>query len=168
MFLLGVGMMVMILMRRMWKQKKKMRKEGRELKVKPVPSPGERASKIAGAPPEFLRWQVELHELGRNIAAELDSKISGLQAASIVAAERSVVLNNAIEEAKSLGMDAWKPRLAATALAPQEPPANAGFTLSQKDIATAYQLDDKGKSPLFIAEELGAAVGEIEMLLSLR
>jgi hypothetical protein len=28
-----------------------------------------------GAPPEVLRWQVELHELGRDIKAELDTKM---------------------------------------------------------------------------------------------
>ncbi len=32
-----------------------------------------------GAPPEVLKWQVELHELGRQLKGELDSKLLAVQ-----------------------------------------------------------------------------------------
>jgi hypothetical protein len=55
-------------------------------------------------PIELLRWQVEMHDIARQLKAELDSKLSALQALVILAKRESERLEIAIQKAESLDL----------------------------------------------------------------
>jgi hypothetical protein len=57
---------------------------------------------LKDAPPELLRWQVEMHETARDLKAELDSKISVAQTLVGMAREECERLEAAIERANRL------------------------------------------------------------------
>jgi hypothetical protein len=55
-------------------------KSGAAVDVRRILGERSRESALADAPPEVLRWQVEMHETARDLKAELDSKLSAIQA----------------------------------------------------------------------------------------
>jgi hypothetical protein len=56
-------------------------------------------------PPDFLRWQVEMHDTARELKAELDSKLAALQSLVLIARQESERLEAAIEGAKRLSVE---------------------------------------------------------------
>jgi len=59
-----------------------------------------RDSGLADAPPEVLRWQVEMHEMARDMKAEIDTKLVALQAVTRLAREERERLEAAIQLAR--------------------------------------------------------------------
>ena len=103
-FLLGVVMLTIIMLRR-WnryfkRQKTNARKESRA-SARRESSPEQR---LLDAPPEVLRWQVEMHETARELKAELDTKIAILQRLTIDAKRESDRLEAIIEKAERTGV----------------------------------------------------------------
>ncbi len=68
MFAAGVTLATFILLRRLWRRRRPASPAGLERGPR-------RDQPLYDAPPELLRWQVEMHELTRELKAELDSKI---------------------------------------------------------------------------------------------
>ena len=97
--LLGVVMLTLILLRRWNRYFKKLKSAARK-----ESRPAERESKtgqpLLDAPPELLRWQVEMHETARELKAELDTKIAVLQRLTIDARRESQRLAELLEEAE--------------------------------------------------------------------
>ncbi len=62
-----------------------------------------------GAPPEVLKWQVELHDLGRELKAELDSKMIAVRAMTQHYDRAAVELRDLIATAKELNTSANSP-----------------------------------------------------------
>lgn len=58
---------------------------------------------LGDAPPEVVRWQVEMHETARDLKAELDSKMLALQSLIRLASEERMKLEAAIEAAERTG-----------------------------------------------------------------
>ena len=85
-----------------------------------------------GAPVEVLKWQVELHELARQLKAELDSKIVAVRTLSQEYDRAAGRLRQLISEAQALGEA--QPNSAALA----RRLADAGCSVEQ--IATAVGL----------------------------
>ena len=81
MFLAGVILFAAILLRRSYRYYGRRRKGKKDLSgLAKLPRPSSEPKRsLSTAPPEFLKWQVELHELGRDLKAELDSKMIALQ-----------------------------------------------------------------------------------------
>ena len=95
-------MLTVILLRR-WsryfkRQKKAARKESRAT-ARRESQPNQ---PLLDAPPEILRWQVEMHETARELKAELDTKIAVLQRLTIDARRESQRLEQAVDRAKEL------------------------------------------------------------------
>lgn len=65
---------------------------------------GERSrdTALADAPPEVLRWQVEMHETARDLKAEIDTKLAALQALTIAARQERERLEATIRQAEEL------------------------------------------------------------------
>ena len=59
---------------------------------------------LTDAPPEIVRWQVEMHDTARDLKAELDSKISVVQTLVGMAREEHRRLDEAIARAERLGL----------------------------------------------------------------
>ncbi len=69
MFAAGIALATTILIRRLWRRRSARPNSGRGLE------PVEREQPLGDAPPEVLRWQVEMHQLARQLKGEIDSKI---------------------------------------------------------------------------------------------
>ncbi len=76
--LMGVGMMTVILMRR-WNRYYRKRNSARRDPRRDVIAASKAQQPLMDAPPEILRWQVEMHETARELKGELDTKIAILQ-----------------------------------------------------------------------------------------
>ncbi len=144
--------------------------------------------RLAEAPPELLRWQVEMHETARDLKAELDSKLSALQALVALARHERILLESSIARAEgeeveipsstlaaieSLGDPAAvdDPRrlaevVAQVALPGEKIPAN--LFVRDRESLQVGRLADQGLSSASIAEHLHLPIGEVELLLSLR
>ncbi len=175
MFGAGVLMLIFLLMRRsrryLGKTKKQKASPRRKL------DDARQATPLLDAPPEILRWQVEMHETARDLKAELDSKMAALQAITRIASEESARLEAAIARAEQLGITGCADTLAAI----EELHGSADFgggTLPEASSTTTdeiaarrdavYQLADKGLAASAIARSIGVPLGDVELLMSLR
>jgi hypothetical protein len=111
MLLAGVALLVWVLLRRVYRKR-----SGRPKSRIAPQSPPWRAKKSAAAnrdetrqplidaPPEILRWQLEMHETARDLKAELDTKIHVVQTLVGMACEESQRLEAAIDQSRRLGL----------------------------------------------------------------
>ncbi len=75
-------------------------KHNANVKGRPLPFSG---ISSLGAPTEVLKWQVELHDLGRELKAELDSKLIAVRAMTLAYDEASTRLVNLLRAAEGVG-----------------------------------------------------------------
>jgi hypothetical protein len=194
--LAGIGLFVFVLLRR----------TARTFKTSPPPSartsgddsPRSRAPatlpigsarvrSVAGSA-EQESWEVEMHELARELRGQIDTKMRALEALIKAADEAIGRLEHAIDHAESLGLlDEREPVGAGTTRdsAPGRnvsPPtasrANTVTRAAQKPrplriddearFERVYALADAGLSAAKIAAQIGSQVGEVELILSLR
>ena len=59
-----------------------------------------RDSALSDAPPEVLRWHVELHETARDLKAEIDTKLAALSALTKLAREEADRLERLLKESQ--------------------------------------------------------------------
>lgn len=107
MLLVGMTLMVLILLRKFYRYRGKLkRSEKKEAKSAASRRAATAAPKpdqpLMDAPPEILRWQVEMHETARELKAELDSKMGALQAMTRLAREEAARLEAAIDRAERI------------------------------------------------------------------
>jgi len=137
-----------------------------------------------GLPANLAQWEVEIHETARQLSAQLDAKLSLLQAL-IADADRAAAR---LESALDRGFPVLPPGSQAESL---RPVAGHGRDLREFDAIPAkpdqigpddtsfpddrarrraeiYHLADYGFAPAEIAHRVGGLVGEIELILSLR
>ena len=134
------------------------------------------ATPLLDAPPEILRWHVEMHETSRHLKAELDSKMSALQAIIRIASEEAMRLEAAISRAEQLGISPCADTLAAIEeLDVSDDSGGSRLYESHEkpdEIAArrdaVYQLADQGLAANAIAKSIGAPLGDVELLMSLR
>ena len=118
-------------------------------------------------PAGMARWEVAMHDTARELSAQLDSKLSALQALVAEADRAAARLEAAL----------------ASAAAPARPPSHQAESLqhaggSDRDPATAaprtrrqeevYTLADYGYDAAEISRRLGTPIGEVELILGLR
>ncbi len=142
-------------------------------KHQPLVEP-DRDAALIDAPREILRWQVGMHDLARDLKAELDSKISVLQATMRLAREESERLDAAILRAEQLGLSSRRDTLSEIERIAQEADSTTGSLPHLQDqlldgrSREIYDLADRGCGPQAIAETTGVPRGDVELLLSLR
>jgi hypothetical protein len=139
----------------------------------------------AEKPLELLRWQVEMHDTARELKAELDSKLSALQALVIMAKRESERLETAIRKAESLDLPHPSDSLAllerlgepmaledahalgdAAARLAGDSAIPDPFAGEQTELALS-NLAAKGYSAQEIARRLNLPLGEVELRLNL-
>lgn len=76
---LGVAMMIFILMRRWQRYFRRPQRSGKP--VRPAARSGgvDVQQPLMDAPPEIIRWHIEMEETARELKAELDTRIAVLQ-----------------------------------------------------------------------------------------
>lgn len=99
-------------------------------------------TKSLGAPAEVLRWQVELHDLGRELKAELDSKLVAVGAMTKSYDQAARRLAEMIRLAEQV-----------------QPPATSPLSETRR-------LASLGWEPAKIAEVLSLSESDVEQLLS--
>jgi len=160
MMLLGLAIMAAVMVRRVFARRVKKK---RRRKSSAAPAPVVKEAQIAAAPAEVLRWQVEIHEIGRATKGEIDTKLQTLASLSLIAQHRTEQLQQALDRSDEVFGAAWRfkaPR--------QHTQQNLSSPLSEQDINEAYRLADLGKSTQSIANDLGYTLGEVEFAMSLR
>ena len=147
-----------------------------------IPSPASFSRPIASttlahrldAPAELRRWEVEMHDLARELQAQLDSKIAILQHLVGDAQQQASRLEAAIAHAEQLGnlheRDAKSPSVDGGENNQKRVDAGgakAGSSASRRH-AEIYSLADAGLTSAAIANRVGSPIGEIELILGLR
>lgn len=99
-FVLGAGMIIVILMRR-WSRYFKKQKSPKKITRRSLATcEADQRQPLLDAPPELLRWQVEMHETARDLKAELDTKIAVLQRLVIDARQQADRLEAIVDHAQ--------------------------------------------------------------------
>ena len=113
---------------------------------------------------EFQHWEVEMHDLARDLSAQLDSKMAALQQLIMLADERLARLERLAGDTHE-SQDRTVVNQATALTAAMRSPAGAATGGRYDDI---YKLADTGLSAAQIATQLGQPIGEVELILSLR
>ncbi len=171
----GVGILVWLLMRgRMGRRKRYAELKMQELrfngnaKLKPIQFNG---TKSLGAPADILNWQLELHDLGRELKGELDSKMLAVQNLTRQYDQAAQRLSELIKMAEQVeqrdelaGQNTNDNKPAATASASSVGKRDSNAAPSP--FAKARQLQAAGWPSQRIANCLGMPAEDIELLLS--
>ena len=143
---------------------------------------------LMDAPPNILRWQVEMHETARDLKAELDTKMLAVQQLIAIAQDQAGRLEKAIAEARRLGLSSCRDTLdelervvcqeagelessSAGGLGnlPELPePAASASVVNEVTRQKICDLAAVGLDATAIADQTGHPAGDVEMVLSLR
>jgi hypothetical protein len=110
---------------------------------------------------------VEMSEMTRQIAAQLDTRAAKLEAL-IREADEKIAALNASPIARSGSNPASGGRNPVVPMSDPPPPYSADQPILDPGHALVYALADKGRSMMEIAQELNRPSGEIELILALR
>jgi hypothetical protein len=109
-------------------------------------------------PAQLMRWEVEMHELARDISAKLDNKIAMLQQLMIAAEAQQLNLNRALTASR------------VSAARPPMPTADENLEpqiLRRDRLSEIYRMADEGYPTREIADQIHSSVGDVELILSL-
>lgn len=140
------------------------------------PAPGHHLD----APDDVARWEVQMHEIARELSAQLDSKMGVLRAliadADRAAARLEAATAKALDGRRPPADSEPKPTTQAEALlaagASDHPAEDAGQRQNGPSLERRkeeiYTLCDYGLDASEIAGRVGSPVGEVELILGLR
>lgn len=163
MLLAGVTLLLLILLRRIYRHYGHRQYRGTEGQPKPkqlqLPPDSRRRDEqrpFFDAPPEVLGWQVDMHETARELKAELDSKMRVLQLLIGQARQEADRLEQILGhlESPDEGHDA-------SSACKQTPP-------SAERRARILELAERGCTSRDIAEQLDASVADVNSVLQRR
>jgi len=136
---------------------------------------------LMDAPNSIARWEIGMHEVARDMRAELDSKMVALNVLIARACDESDKLTLLVRRAERLGLSAVPDPLQAVADLNSDDRRIAQAAEDQLRHAThgaagilppladqIYALADEGRQAKQIACQLGAPLGEVEFALGLR
>ncbi len=139
-----------------------------------VPRPGKR-QRPTQAPAEVERWEVQMHDLARDLSAQLDSKMSALQHLIRTAEQQCARLESLLASVNdpasgviTAGANSQTETQASALGSSAKPTASALSKLADRRYDEIYALADAGQTSQAIAERLGTPVGEVELILGLR
>ncbi len=158
--LAALGMTIAFLLMRAHRYLSRQRGDDRALVEPPRPRPPGPARHLANGSAEMVQWEVEMQELARDLAAEVNSRISMLQAVTAEADRAAARLENALRKAAECSPQ--KPD--ASGKAPPEERTSA-FQLSAE---TVYMLADYGFPCGEIAARLDSTPTDIQRILDKR
>ena len=174
-FLAALALMIVILLRRSHRYLSRQKKDDAALVHMPRPQ-GEDRRHHLDAPPDVLRWEVQMHETARDLSAQLDSKMSALQALIAEADRAAARLEAAMAEPSDAPQrpDELRRQPGDQAAALKSPQAEAPPSASPARSSVrhrheeVYTLADYGLDAAEIAGRTGSPIGEIELILGLR
>jgi uncharacterized membrane-anchored protein YhcB (DUF1043 family) len=179
---LGIVMMLAILLRRSFRYQQKLKRQSRKAgkpsakttrRQEQLTNMFDRASPLLDAPSTILRWQVEMQELGRELKAEIDTKMRLLEVLVRRSNEAAERLEAAASHAERLGCVERTPAADDDSIESLAEQAAIDRTATPSPTVPAcsdqvYAMADSGNNAADIADYIGLPVGEIEFVLSLR
>ncbi|MGA2034106.1 MAG: hypothetical protein ABSG68_17830 [Thermoguttaceae bacterium] len=131
----------------------------------PFPSPPH-----ADGPPEVVNWDVHMHDTARELAGQLDSKMSALEALILEADRAAARLEAALSRSRDAGRQPGTQAERLRPAAAQEPAASdrADHAAPGRSHEEIYTLADYGFETAEIARRLGVPIGEVQLILGLR
>lgn len=132
------------------------------------------------APEDLLRWQVEMHELARDVKGEIDAKLLALQSLMIIADEHAQRLESLLARTEKVAGSQSPAMIGGREILSQIenargplPPLDARTQgkelLNPSQAKLASQLaSEEEYTPAQIAQYVGATVVDIEMFLSMQ
>jgi hypothetical protein len=178
MLLAGMSLVIMILMRRIYRRKR----TGKKSASTQTNAAKSYSQPLIDAPPEVSRWQVEMHELSRELRAELDSKAVMVQTLLAMLREEVDRLEDVLARTNRANPDVPASgdtellseirRLTAEINAHGEHEAEHAVTrnhpLNEVLQTRIYSLADQGHAADVIARQLSIPQADVELTLSLR
>lgn len=163
MLLAGVALLLLVLFRRIYRHHAHRQAGGKRVQADPVefqlPADSRQRDaqrSLSDAPPDVLRWQVEMHETGRELKAELDSKMRVLQLLIGQARREADRLERILDQLELPDEERdWSS-------VSKETPPNA------ERRARILELADRGCTSGEIAQQIDASVADVEPLLKQR
>ena len=144
----------------------------------------ERALGLMDAPTSIARWEVAMHDVARDLRAELDTKMAGINALLVQSREECTRLAGLIERAERMGISPARDTLQTIEDLGSDNPQQVhdaiqslsavAETNRESDplpgvlVQKIYDLADQGRSTSAIAKQLGAPLGDVEFALNLR
>jgi hypothetical protein len=173
MFAGGVALMTLVLMRRWLGYQRRNRRRGSRNRSSNVTQKrtSDPQQPLLDAPPEIHRWQVEMHDVARDLKGELDSKMVAVQTLIGMAraeSDRLQKLLSAAGDRHAIEIDFLDSVVEMESLADVSLPETDASSDVESRKEQIYSLADRGTIPPTIAAQLGLPLGEVEMLLSLR
>jgi hypothetical protein len=115
---------------------------------------------------EMQHLLVELSQMARQLTAQLDTRSAKLELLIREADEKLAQLKSATDLLAPADHDRF--RIPLPPAGEREPPNVVFPDAARAKHAEVYALQDAGRTPLQIAEQLGRPTGEIELILALR
>lgn len=138
---------------------------------KPLPTSAHRLD----APRETRQWEVEMHDLARELRGQIDSKIGILEHLIRDARVATDRLEAVLARAASLAAEGPAEGTSEPRITPSrnktvrlDPGAEGAGALASRRHAEIYSLADEGLTSAAIASRIGSPIGEIELILGLR
>ena len=102
MMLAAMLIVLTLMMRRVYRYRQRQRREETRGRKQNSALHAQRppVKSLAGAPDDIVRWQVQLHEMARDIQAEIDTKLRLLQTLTVQARQAAAELNAALDRAR--------------------------------------------------------------------
>jgi hypothetical protein len=133
----------------------------------------------AQTPADVKQWEVQTHELAREVIARMDSKMAALEHLMRAAHQETLRLEAAIADARAAGLREESANFTPITQAQRLEDAARGMTRSERDAAVPkphferptpriHALADGGIPAAQIAAETGTPLGEVELILGLR
>ena len=184
--LAGIVVMIWVMMRRL-DRRKNLSKAG-YVAAQHVDSSREAMGKMLGELPyDPSLLEVQLHEVARDLKAEIDTKLRAFQHLNIQAEKQSQRLEAAIHRAEQLGLSDHPTileeiqRVSSQTVSSGEslaelslgnlPPVDAGQGPSSSKLSGLQErildLARRGHGARSIAQQIGVSVGDVELILSL-
>ncbi|MEM1185449.1 MAG: hypothetical protein AAGI53_10675 [Planctomycetota bacterium] len=166
MMTMGVGVIVMVLLRRLRKNAIKRRRAASIEPTERIEEIRHDASKRGKA--EGLT--ADLEEMARHFAAILDNKAMRIELLIQQADERIAKLDGATPDTQSFVAPEPRPETRTETRTVSDDPINGNDfePTPADDHDRVYKLADEGHDPVQIAQELNRPVGEVELILALR
>ncbi len=170
MFLAGISLLIFLLMRRSFRYygSRRSRKKTDEPYLVQTPRPAGKHRSLSTAPPDLLRWHVEMHETARDLKAELDSKMRLLQLLIAQARQQADRLEHLLSDATTSDTPSAASDAPHYVPSPSDVESATRLPGSPTGQAEIYALADEGRSSADIAQQVGTPLGEVELILSLR
>lgn len=159
-FLVGLAMVIVVMLRQTNRYFKRKSAE--------IQRQDQRPPARMDLPADLARYEVQLHELARELSGQLDTKIHIVQQLVREVEAHTARLEAAIARAQRLAQSPAEEAIPAWDEAETAEAHTSAPLANPLPADEVYRLSDAGFTSLAIAERLDASIGDVEMLLSLR